>query len=301
MLKMDLENKDVLKSKIFTRTLTPIKSKDHIRLRTHTIVGYMESGKTTMAKSILPILRPRIEEMGYENILPIYSLSFLDTINYLKENLDEIRGVDYIYMIIDDAALFQLSREFGKSHNIMASKLFFWIRHIFEYEPYNFRGSIVVNWLTQRYMALDVNLREGFIVSFKTPPSNTSDRREMYFLLGKKYMEFLGWLDYQIYVKHNDDVKKYSVTRFRSGRNGRPVRQILIVNKNLSENFIELRPEEDVVELVTTEESGKRKVIIAYLLALGWSYREIQENLNVSSKTIAKVVKWIREEVGRIG
>jgi len=299
---LDLENgKEIKKSQIFTRTLTPIKSDDRIRLRTHTIVGYMESGKTTMAKSILPIIRPRIEEMKYENILPIYSLSFLDIIHYLKENIDEVKGTDYIYMIIDDAALFQLSREFGKSHNIMASKLFFWIRHIFEKEPYNFRGSIIVNWLTQRYMALDVNLREGFIVSFKTPPSNPNDRREMYMLLGRKYMEFLGWLDYQMYTRHNDEVKKYSVTRFRSGPKGKPVRQVLIVNKNLSENFIELEPEEDVVELITSEESGKRKVIIAYLLALGWTYREIQENLNVSSKTIAKVVKWIKEEVGRLG
>ena len=277
-----------------TDYLTPPKKEGKVRLRTHTIVGYMESGKTTMAKSIIANIDDIIYKKGYENILGVYSLSFVDVIEFLDEKNDMVMNSDYIYIIIDDAALFQMSREFGAVQNIYASKLFYYIRHIFE--KY-FEGTIIVNWLTQRLYALDVNLRESPLISFKSMVNDPNDRKLMYLLLGKKIIRRLGEIDYEMYVKHNDEVKSFAALRLRSGPKGKPLKWIARIKMNLNFNFVEIEPEVDILQ--SLDKNGVKRIyaLIGYFLATGFTYKQIRKMLHVSEKTISRVSKWIKEEV----
>ena len=100
-----LEQEKVSRINRLRNYLIPPKPVDSPRLRTITIVGYMESGKTTMAKSIYHKIKKYIYER-YDNPVGIYTNNLL----YLVENLDELEGYDYYYIIVDDAALFQHAR-----------------------------------------------------------------------------------------------------------------------------------------------------------------------------------------------
>ena len=277
-----------------TRYLTPPKKENRIQLRTHTIVGYMESGKTTMAKSLLARIIETIYKRGYENVLGLYSLNFADVIKYLDERNDMVMGSDYIYIIIDDAALFQMSREFGAVQNIYASKLFYYIRHIFE--KY-FEGTIIVNWLTQRLHALDVNLRESPLISFKSMVNDPNDKKLMYLLLGKKVVEKLSEIDYKIYVLHDDRSKKYSAVRLRSGPKGKPLKWIARIDMDLSFNFIEVEPEIDILQALDKNNVKKTYALIGYFLAQGYTFKEIKRMLHVSENTISRVSKWVKEVI----
>jgi len=79
---------------------------DSPRLKSVTIVGFMDSGKTTMAKSIYTHILNDILEV-YDNPIGIYA----NSLSYLLENINKIiKKHDYFYIVIDDASLYHPAR-----------------------------------------------------------------------------------------------------------------------------------------------------------------------------------------------
>ena len=183
--------------------------RNYIKFRGWTIVGYMESGKTTLALTVAALL----EEKRSGDILVLKARKFGDVLNYVRENRDEPRGYSYAYIMIDDAVRYAHSRSRKEQDQDIAD--YYEIRHFFE-NVWK-KGVATTVYITQRWRSLDIVFRNAYAVTFKTIVSHDSQELKILAKTLRDYYQYLLELTDRIYVYNDDDAKKYSVLRWGNG------------------------------------------------------------------------------------
>lgn len=108
-------------------------------------------GKTTKMSWLAAILRQYYRHRGCKTSIH-YTNRLVDAVKYLDDNPVQI-------LVIDDASLFQHSRLSMTRENIQVIQLQDMIRHEFE-KKVSFTGVIIMIWGIQRWMSLDVGIRD---------------------------------------------------------------------------------------------------------------------------------------------
>jgi len=172
---------------------------NYVDLIVSNIYGYMKSGKTTLSRKIGAKIEERCEEKKWGFIF-IEGRRQQDVLNYIEENKDEIRGLDYIMITYDDAGRFFMSRESATKERRETLKDFMEIRHFFE--GIGFRQGIVsILFNIQFYRLLDKTMRNAPMGIWKSMVlMDVEDRREMALRLGWRYYYFLKIITKAMFV-----------------------------------------------------------------------------------------------------
>jgi len=239
-----------------------------VRLRHTTIIGYMESGKTTLALTLARKIEEKMEELG-EPFMCYMGDSISD---FLNIDFDIDSG--YILLIVDDAPQTYLSRNFmsQKSRHDVAE--FFKIRHTLEEK--GFQGVLGLIFCTQFFRALDVFFRNAPLVIFKSLVSHDiAERREIARYLGRYYYRLLRDITQKMFVEWNDSVKSLSIAVFPDGikrlvrikEMARPKNLIVIGEDKPTEairHVEEVKRVKDFKGMMYLNTSYKRAIIKAY-------------------------------------
>ncbi len=180
-----------------------------VELRSVTIVGYMGSGKTTMAKHLIAKAHRELKKRGVKDkrilALHFYRANINIILDYLRENIDP-SNLEYIYLINDDAVYQNISRRSLSSINVEDARQYVVIRH--ELEELGFDGVLIVFHLTQLYYLLDKVLRNSPVLIFKTISRDEEERRIVGRLLGKHYYRMLRQITDAILCGNKEQLNK---------------------------------------------------------------------------------------------
>ena len=229
--------------------------RNYIKFRGWTIVGYMESGKTTLALTTAAIL----EEKRSGDIIVLKAQKFGDILHYIEDNTDEVRGFNYAYIILDDAVRYAHSRSRKEQDRDIAD--YFEIRHFFE-DVWK-RGVVTTVYITQRWRSLDVVFRNAYAVTFKTIVSHDSEELKMLARTLRNYYRYLLDLTDRIYVYNDDEAKKYSVLRWGNGF----LQELEVPIIARPSNIIEIRHAEEE-DSVPKEKVDMNMILLGAYLAL---------------------------------
>lgn len=174
-------------------------------------IGGQGSGKTTTIQSLIAKLQKRLRERGYaENefaYLHSFSVPLFQVVKVAETELD-LEHLKYIFFVNDDAPSSegQNSRSSLTKGNVRNSKYYFVIRH--KLKDIGFKGQFTIFHLTQRYNALDKNLRVGTKVKlFKDFPEDIDDRLAIREYLGQNGFKYLKALNRKIFSPVSLDEK----------------------------------------------------------------------------------------------
>lgn len=163
-----------------------------VELRSVTIVGYMGSGKTTMAKHLIAKAYRELKKRKVKDkeilALHFYRANINIMLSYLEENVDP-SNLRYLYLINDDAVYQNISRRSMSGINVEDARQYVVIRH--KLEELGFDGVLIVMHMTQLYYLLDKVLRNSPVLIFKTISRDSEERRVVARLLGKHYYKML--------------------------------------------------------------------------------------------------------------
>lgn len=178
-----------------------------------TIVGYMWSGKTTLAKTIAAL----IQQAFPDEVNIFYARRFLDVAQYVKSNAKKDKSLvkkRYQMLIIDDAVRYAHSRR--SMQNVDDTSEFFEVRHVFMKQGME-RGIVAAFFLTQRWKSLDTIFRNAYAVIFKTViAQDYNEQRELTRLLREHYRT-LQDITRRIYLNKDNSAKKLSIIRWGDG------------------------------------------------------------------------------------
>ncbi len=162
-----------------------------IYLATIVNVGFMWSGKTTLARKIAAKVEKKIVEKYKLSFIYVEGRRQSDVLSYFDDNPDELRN-DYIFVMYEDAGRGFNVREMFKAESREQEKSFLEIRH--EFKRLGFRkGILAIMYNIQRLEILGKTYRAVSPVTiFKTLPStDIRDRRYYIKLLGRRGYKFL--------------------------------------------------------------------------------------------------------------
>jgi len=198
---------------------------DTNRLRVMSIIGFMESGKTTLANWLMAQFERSVKYRYDVGILNIAGKTIVDIFNYLKDNSDLLRDVHYIQIFVDDVFFQGLAYEYSDlSRN--AIKIYANIRHEFEDLGVH-RSVIVLMFAGQRYRLIPPFFRNTPYLIFKSIVSQDQQERKMVLDALSKYnkdpeaydyFQFLLELSDKALTQWKDELKSFSVVKhFRRG------------------------------------------------------------------------------------
>ena len=180
-----------------------------VELRTITMVGYMGTGKTTMAKHLVAKAYRELKKRKVKDkeilALHFYRANVKAIIDYVEENYDPSR-LQYLYLINDDAVYSNISRRSLSAVNVEDARRYVVIRH--ELKKMGFDGVLIVFHMTQLYYLLDKVLRDAQVLVFKSVSRDSTERKTLSMLLGRHYYRILKQLTDAIYAGTKEQLKK---------------------------------------------------------------------------------------------
>lgn len=198
---------------------------DSNRLRVISIIGFMESGKTTLANWLMAQNERSVKYRYDVGILNISGKTIVDIFGFLQDNHDLVNDVHYVQLFVDDVFFQGLAYEYTEPAR-RAIKFYANIRH--EFESLGMRnGVIVLMFAGQRYRLIPPFFRNTPFLIFKSIV--TQDEREKRMVLDAlsrynkdseafEYYQFLLELSDKALTKWQDHLKSYSVVKhFRRG------------------------------------------------------------------------------------
>jgi len=131
-------------------------------LRSMTVVGYMQSGKTTFVRYLAHLMHRELTGKGVDDgeIAYVEAPSLQAAQRQLQSMLDLDR-VRYLMLFVDDAVKSAHSRR----HNVEETKLFSDVRHWSMK-----RGVLITVYATQDFRLLDRLMRNAMVYAWKTLP-----------------------------------------------------------------------------------------------------------------------------------
>ena|SRR3990167_2928573 len=193
-----------------------------------TIVGAMQSGKSTTIKSIIKAINEEYKERKQLNLFTMDPR----TIYLLPEDImAKVRDSEIINIFVDDAAFGASSKMYNAKHEAN----WFWIRHYFEEEVGLEKGTINVFYAIQRYKSLQNVLRSSPLLLWKAIPiRDPFERKEVGFLTRGKLKLIDSWA-WSVYMDANLATLEKSLVVPSSGPS-----YIIRIPKNTTEDFIRL-------------------------------------------------------------
>ena len=131
-------------------------------LRSMTVIGYMQSGKTTFVRYLAHLLHEYATGKGYDDTQIAYVEA--PSLQVAKEEIPHILDAEkirYMMVFVDDAIKSAHSRQ----HNVEETKLFSDVRHWTL--P---RGVLITVYATQDFRLLDRLMRNALVYAWKTLP-----------------------------------------------------------------------------------------------------------------------------------
>ncbi len=131
-------------------------------LRNMTVVGYMQSGKTTYVRYLARLMYKYATRKGADDS----EIAYIETpsLKRAKEEIKTIIDIErtrYLMLFVDDA----IKSAHSRRHNILETQLFSDIRH------WSMRkGVLIVVYATQDFRLLDRLMRSAMIYSWKSLP-----------------------------------------------------------------------------------------------------------------------------------
>ena len=131
-------------------------------LRSMTIIGYMQSGKSTMIRYLAYLMHRDLTARGYDDS----EIAYIEASNLqrAKEELPGTLDVDrirYMFVFVDDA----INAAHSRRHNVEETKLFSNVRHWAMQ-----RGVLITVYATQDFRLLDRLMRNAMVYAWKTLP-----------------------------------------------------------------------------------------------------------------------------------
>lgn len=136
----------------------------HVKLRSITLVGYMEMGKTEMAKYLIELSQRHFNKMGIGNIA-FTGKTIVDIMYYIGDNKDLVRGNNVVYVFVDDLFYGGMSTERSRGKRL-GEKIYSDIRHWPERIGVK-TGIIYVLFGAQRFSLIPVFFRNTPFLLFK--------------------------------------------------------------------------------------------------------------------------------------
>jgi len=168
----------------------PSEKPDYVMLRVANIYGFMESGKTVLSRKIGARIEEECEKRKW-GFLFIEGRRQQDVLSYIEEHRDEVKGLDYVMMLYDDAGRFFMSRESTTKERREVIKDYMEIRHIFENFGFT-RGVIGILFNVQFYRLLDKTMRNSPMSIWKSIViMDMEDRKEFVRRVGWRYYYFI--------------------------------------------------------------------------------------------------------------
>ncbi len=217
----------------FYRYFMPEKKPDHVALRVCNIYGFMETGKSVLSRKIGARIEKRCEEKKW-GFLFIEARRQQDALLWIEEHKDEIRGLDYVMLLYDDAGRFFMSREGTTKERRQVLKDYMEIRHILERHGFR-QGVLGILFNVQFYRLLDKTMRNAPMTIWKSSViMDPEDKREFVIRVGRRYYYFLKIITKAMFI---DGYKlKYSDIRIRSSAKREEIYQWLyqfFINYNI--------------------------------------------------------------------
>lgn len=176
--------------------------RDDVMLNWCTIVGTMQSGKTTTAKTLIHLINKRYASDGDVRSVNLQCFHFNDVFNlHLDEELSErVRCCDIINLLVDDAASGLSSKRY--SHETEVN--WFRIRHYFHEDLGVRRATLNVFFAIQRYMNLQNIVRNSPVLIFKAVPvTDVNEKKLLGSILGPSKWKLLNDWCYEVFIKGN--------------------------------------------------------------------------------------------------
>jgi len=194
----------------------PSEKPNYVMLRVSNIYGFMESGKTVLSRKIGARIEEECEKRGW-GFLFVEGRRQQDVLTYIEEHRDEIRGLDYIMLLYDDAGRFFMSRESTTRERREVIKDYMEIRHIFESFGFT-KGVIGILFNVQFYRLLDKTMRNAPMSIWKSIViMDMEDRKEFVRRVGWKYYYFIKVVTKAMFIDNyrlkKSDIKTKSSSR----------------------------------------------------------------------------------------
>jgi len=187
----------------------PSEKPNYVMLRVANIYGFMESGKTILSRKIGARIEEECEKRKW-GFLFVEGRRQQDVLTYIEEHRDEVRGLDYIMMLYDDAGRFFMSRESTTKERREVLKDYMEIRHIFESFGFT-RGVIGILFNVQFYRLLDKTMRNAPMSIWKSIViMDMEDRKEFVRRVGWRYYYFIKIITKAMFID-NYHLKKSDI------------------------------------------------------------------------------------------
>ena len=245
----------------------------NLELNVGVIVGYMGSGKTTLALTLAKIIEDYYTSYNM-SVKTILSIDFPSAINAVEE------GDEVIVIIIDDAPTKYIAGGRQRTDKEFLKPLYL-IRHLLVRKSgwEAILGILFFN--TQRYMSLDINFRNAPLKIFKTLLFDPREFGDAAMLFKSDYLRALKYLTLKILIDKDNDYKSFFVYRL-GDRQG----VVRIPFTGMPRNLINLRSKREEELRSAMEEDSilePSKVIytIAYYMGkAGISWNKTREHLS---------------------
>jgi len=131
-------------------------------LRSTTIIGYMQSGKTTMVRYLAYLMYREVTEKGIDDSQIAYvEASNLQAANNELPSIIDMNRIRYLMLFVDDA----IKSAHSRRHNVKETELFSDVRHWSMK-----RGVLITVYATQDFRLLDRLMRNAMVYVWKTLP-----------------------------------------------------------------------------------------------------------------------------------
>jgi len=174
---------------------------NYVKLRVANIFGFMETGKTVLTRKIASRLEEICEKKSW-GFLYIEGRSQHDVLEYIRNNRDEIKSLDYVVLGYDDAGRFFLSRESMTKERRNVIKDYMEIRHFFEEIGFK-RGIVTILFNIQFYSLLEKTIRNSPLSIWKSlVVMDINEKKNLMMRLGLKYYYFLKIITKAMFIEN---------------------------------------------------------------------------------------------------
>lgn len=165
-----------------------------VMLNWATIVGFMQSGKTTMIKTIIKAINEKYKDLKQINISTQYPQNIY---NLSEELITKIKDRELINIFIDDAAWGASSKKYSQSQEAN----WFYIRHYFEETVGVKKATLNVFYAIQRYKSLQNVLRSSPLLMWKAIPIRDPFERKEVGYLTRRNLKLIDKWAWDVYMK----------------------------------------------------------------------------------------------------
>ena len=189
--------------------------KPDVMLNWVTLVGTMQSGKSTTAEALISMVNKEYEDkeqinLKFDKIQEIFKLHLASS-----DLLEDLRETDLINILIDDAVIGSSSKSYRKEDIVN----WFTIRHYFADKLKVAPSTLNIFFCTQRYMNLQNILRQAPILIFKAlPVVDISEKKLLATLLGRGKWRYLNKWCNEIFIKGNIEYMSYNLIKILGSR-----------------------------------------------------------------------------------